>query len=153
MSTVNGYDVITGTNQTPPFRPDTPVGLPKSGLAEAFADAFNALRKEADPNGKSAHEPGSKLDHGKCAAGVLHDFALALQAIANVGDFGMKKYTRGGWQSVPNGEQRYADAMWRHLLKSRHEDIDPDSGLPHLDHMLWNLAAVVEMRKRVKAGA
>jgi hypothetical protein len=110
-----------------------------------------AISTGSDPHGMSQHSPGAKLDKGKCTAGVLHDFSLALQAVANVGDFGAKKYTRGGWQSVPNAEERYFDAMWRHLLNARHEDKDPESGLPHLDHMLWNLAAVVELRERVKA--
>lgn len=103
---------------------------------------------ESDPNGKPLSEPGAKADAGKCLAGVLHDFSLALQDIADIGSFGAKKYTRGGWQSVPDAETRYFDAMWRHLLKSRHEDLDPDSGLPHLAHMAWNLLAVLELQGR-----
>ena len=126
------------------------VQMYREGEYEAMGKAVR-FRGEVDPNGKDAHEPGSKLDNGKCAAGVLHDFSLALQAVANVGDFGMRKYTRGGWQSVPNGAERYFDAMWRHLLKSRHEELDPDSNLPHLDHALWNLNAVIELRERAKA--
>lgn len=120
---MNGYKVLVGTGRTP----------------------------ETDPNGKSLNTPGAKADAGKCAAGVLHDFALALKAVADVGDMGMRKYTRGGWQAVPNGAERYNDAMWRHLLKARHEELDPESGLPHLDHMLWNLMAVVELRERSRA--
>lgn len=129
-------------------------GADYSGAFRTVSGVLRAQRlederpTEIDPNGKSAHEPGAKLDHGKVAAGLVHDFSLAMLAIAAIGDFGMRKYTRGGWQSVPNGEERYFDAMWRHLLKSRHEELDPDSGLPHLDHALWNLSAVVELRKR-----
>lgn len=103
---------------------------------------------EVDPNGKSAHEPGSKLDAGKCQAGVLHDFALALRAVADVGTMGANKYSRGGWQSVPNGEERYFDAMWRHLLASKHEELDQDSKLPHFAHFCWNALAILELRKR-----
>jgi len=105
---------------------------------------------ESDPHGLPQHSPGAKLDSGKCVAGVLSDFALALQAVADVGDFGARKYTRGGWQAVPNAEERYFDAAWRHLLKARHEELDKDSGLPHLAHLAWNLLAVLEIQGRSK---
>lgn len=103
---------------------------------------------EIDPTGRSAHEPGAKLDHGKMKAAVLSDFALALSEVAKVGTFGANKYTRGGWQSVPGGIERYDDAKWRHLLKSRHEPIDADSGLRHRAHEAWNVLAVLELELR-----
>lgn len=106
--------------------------------------------QEIDPNGFGQHQPGAKLDAHKPMAGVLHDFALALQAVALVGDFGAKKYSRGGWQHVPNGKERYADAFWRHLLASRHEELDPDSGLAHAAHQAWNALAVLELQLREK---
>ena len=63
---------------------------------------------------------------GQAQAGVLKDFSLALLAVAEVGTFGANKYTRGGWQSVPNGIERYEDAFWRHLLQERHDPTDTD---------------------------
>lgn len=103
---------------------------------------------ESDPHGIDQHAPGSKLDAGKQQAGVLLDFSRALEAVADVGTFGANKYTRLGWASVPNGEQRYTDALMRHLLKMQREDIDPDSGLDHLAHLAWNCLAVLELRLR-----
>ena len=99
--------------------------------------------KEIDPTGKSAHEPGAKLDNGKILAGVLSDFSLALIEIAKVGTFGAKKYSRGGWQSVES--ERYFDAKWRHSLDRRHEEIAFDSGLMHLAHEAWNVLAELEL--------
>ena len=90
---------------------------------------------EKDPNGIEQHQPGAKLDAGKPMAGVLGDFGLALMAVAEVGTFGAKKYSRGGWQSVPNGIERYTDAAWRHLLKESQEPHDRESGLSHAAHM------------------
>lgn len=100
---------------------------------------------ESDPNGKSSHEKGAKLDDGKTKAAVLKDFSLALKAVAEVGTFGANKYSRGGWQSVPNGIERYEDALWRHLLSERHEPIDKDSGMLHLSHLCWNVLACLEL--------
>lgn len=99
---------------------------------------------EIDPFGKNPHELGAKLDSGKIQADLLLDFRDALMAVATISDFGAKKYTRHGWVSVPNGIERYKAALIRHLLS---EGNDPDSGLPHTWHALWNLMAVVQLEK------
>lgn len=106
------------------------------------------MTKEIDPNGKSAHEPGAKLDDGKIMAGVLADFSLALLEVAKVGTFGAKKYSRGGWQFVPNAIERYGDAKWRHLLAEQHETYDKDSGLLHIAQEAWNVLAELELTLR-----
>lgn len=103
---------------------------------------------ESDPLGKLAHEPGAKLDNGKIMAGVLSDFSLALLAVAQVGTFGAKKYSRGGWQHVPDGITRYTDAMWRHILQERNSYTDDDSGLPHMAQVAWNALARLELEMR-----
>jgi len=103
---------------------------------------------ETDPNGLDQHEPGAKLDKGKVRVSLLEDFSLALLAVAEVLDYGATHYSPGGWQEVDNGEQRYKDAAWRHLLKSRHEEFDSDSGLPHQAQALWNWLASYELKLR-----
>lgn len=103
---------------------------------------------ETDPNGIDQHQPGAKLDAGKPMAGVLEDFSLALMAVAEIGTFGVNKYSRGSWQSVPNGIERYTDAAWRHLLKEPTELLDDDSGLMHAAHMAWNILARLELMLR-----
>lgn len=104
---------------------------------------------ETDPYNKSSHEPGCKLDAGKTLAGVLLDFGHALEGVAKVGTMGAAKYSRGGWQQVPNGQQRYLDAAMRHLLKhGQGEKHDAESGLTHLSHAAWNLLAIAELDAR-----
>ena len=103
---------------------------------------------ETDPNGIDQHAPGAKLDKGKPMAGLIQDFGLALLEVARVGTFGASKYTRGGWQHVENGQERYRDAGWRHGLKRHIEDADPDSGLHHLAHEAWNKLAELELMLR-----
>lgn len=105
---------------------------------------------EADPNGVPQHAAGSKLDAGKVQAGVLGQFARALLQVAWVGTYGASKYTRGGWQDVANGEERYEDAKWRHLLNGYIEPIDPDFGLEHAAHEAWNALARLELMLRRK---
>lgn len=103
---------------------------------------------EVDPYGVDQHMPGAKLDSGKILAGILGDFSRALEEVAKVGTAGAQKYTRGGWQSVPDGPRRYEDAMWRHLLKNYQELRDKDTGCLHLAQVIWNAMASLELMLR-----
>jgi hypothetical protein len=105
---------------------------------------------ERDPTGRSAHDPGAKLDAGKplpwlCISG----FSRALQAVANVTTVGAQKYAPNSWQAVPGGEQRYMEAFARHMLAlGRGEQIDADTGALHKAQMAWNLLASLELELR-----
>lgn len=105
---------------------------------------------EQDPHGRQANEPGAKLDHGKNRVGLMvGDFPRALARVAEVATYGAAKYTDHGWRSVPAGESRYRDAMYRHLLADhRGEPMDVESELAHLAHAAWNILAVLELRER-----
>ena len=103
---------------------------------------------EKDPNGIEPYAPGAKLDDGKPEADLLQDFGLALLAVAEVSTFGKRKYSRGGWQYVKDGINRYTAAMFRHLFEERYEDNDPDSDLLHAKHTAWNALARLELMLR-----
>ena len=112
-------------------------------------DSFhNDGQGEKDPSGKDQHEPGAKLDNGKVKAGVLENFSLALWEVARVGSNGSVKYTRRGWETVPNGTERYSDAKWRHLLKGVRKPLDPEWNILHLAHEAWNCLAKLELTLR-----
>lgn len=96
---------------------------------------------------ENPHEPGTKLDAHKPRTGlVLLDFRNALTEVAKVGTFGATKYTEHGWLLVPNGYERYTDALFRHLLAN--EPYDSDSGLYHAAHTAWNALARLELLLR-----
>ncbi|MDA3920535.1 MAG: DUF5664 domain-containing protein [Salinisphaera sp.] len=103
-----------------------------------------------DPNGKSPKEPGAKLDGGKLQPDLIFTgFSRALSAVAEIGTHGAEKYTRDGWASVPDGIYRYRNAGQRHALaRATGEQLDPDSGLPHLAHEAWNKLAELELALR-----
>ena len=106
---------------------------------------YDEGRTEKDPTGKDQHESGAKLDDGKVKAGVLENFSLALLEVARVGSNGSVKYTRRGWETVPDGIERYNDAKWRHLLKGVREPLDPEWNILHLAHEVWNNLAKLEL--------
>lgn len=111
-----------------------------------WEDGRHKLLTEQDPNGIPPGAPGAKLDAGKPDASLLLDFGKALMAVAEVGTFGARKYSRGGWQHVENGQERYTAALLRHLMQGEGED--PDSGLLHDAHAAWNALARLELRLR-----
>lgn len=108
------------------------------------------MAKEVDPNGIGQHEAGAKLDSGKVDMALIFDgMPRALIAVGEVGTFGAAKYTRDGWQSVPEGERRYRAAQDRHRLKRFYEgEYDSDSKLLHLSHAAWNALAELELLLR-----
>lgn len=76
---------------------------------------------------------GVKHDAGKEQWGLLP--LLAVQDIVRVLTFGAKKYAPDNWRKVPQAQERYYDALLRHLVAWRlGEQNDPESGLPHLAH-------------------
>lgn len=105
------------------------------------------LTSEKDPFGKAANSMGSKLDAGKAEYDmVLFSFPDALAHVDRIGKFGARKYTKGGFLEVPNGQMRYFNADIRHKLKElRGEEIDPDSQELHLAHAAWNALAKLQL--------
>lgn len=101
------------------------------------------------PSKKSLNVAGAKDDSGKVMGSLVGDFGLALLEVAKLGTFGASKYTRGGWKEVPDGVQRYDDAMWRHLLKSATETIDPETNISHEVAVVWNALAKLELKLRL----
>lgn len=156
--TLTGAGTGGGALGLPPTREEMESVLRKTGwkYPEHTLNAItNPLqeqkRQERDPNGVDPHTPGAKMDAGKTPLrkGALEQFPRALMAVADVSAFGAAKYTWGGWQTVPDGVQRYLDAGARHAaLRAMGELIDKDSGLLHLAQEAWNILAALELELR-----
>ena len=82
---------------------------------------------------------GMKFDTGKLRYSLIPTETTT--ALAEVLTFGAAKYAPNNWQIVENGQERYLDALYRHLEAYRSgEYLDPESELPHLNHVLCNAA-------------
>ena len=95
-------------------------------------------------------DAGIKHDQGKPRVSlVVHGFARALLEVSAVATFGAEKYSTHGWVSVPNGCERYTDAMYRHLLaEAAGQQCDAESGLAHAAHAAWCALARLELMLR-----
>lgn len=120
--------------------------------------AFNiTLNKEFTNDPESQIAAGAvKYDGGKAPIyrGAVSYFPRAIEAVAAVSAFGASKYAWKGWESVPDGFNRYSDAMVRHLAyEGKGEVLDPDSGLLHASHAAWNALARLELLLKEKEDA
>jgi len=107
--------------------------------------------EEACATGRKMQEEmtGRKFDEGKPNPFfVIQSFPNAFLVISTLNDFGRKKYTENGWQTVPDGFNRYSNAMTRHMIKESLEASDDETGLDHAVHVAWNALARLELKLR-----
>lgn len=89
-------------------------------------------------------DTGMKFDGEKPRMDLLD--AQALEGLAAVLTFGAKKYAAHNWRKGISNSRLVA-ALLRHLFAIlRGENVDPESGLPHIDHvgccwmfLSWNM--------------
>lgn len=107
-------------------------------------------------NGGSADAQAYKADDGKpnwfllmsaqgCAkalAGVVRVLSFAVRSK----DKGGKGYVEHSWRQVPNAEERYQAALYRHLNKIElGETLDDESGESHWYHVATNALFLAEL--------
>lgn len=92
------------------------------------------------------HVEATKADGNKPRLDLVSEPALI--GLAKVLEFGAAKYAADNWRKGM-AWRRCIGAAFRHLLAfSAGEDIDLESGLPHIDHALCCLMFLSEYQKR-----
>ena len=89
-------------------------------------------------------ELASRYNTGKSPLSMVLEARHALEGMAGVLEFGAKKYNRGNWhKGLPHAD--ICDSMLRHISAYLSgEDIDPESGRPHVDHIFCNAMFLAE---------
>lgn len=87
----------------------------------------------------------AKADAGKMRPTLCP--VSAIEAITEIREYGCAKYhDPDNWRNVE--PQRYRDAAYRHWLAYLSgEKCDKESGLPHLWHLMTNIAFPIEFEK------
>lgn len=97
-----------------------------------------------------------KMDAGKpeIYQGFVKRFPRAIEEVTKISQFGKNKYgTWEGWEAVPDGLNRYKDAMFRHLIDDAKGEMNAsDSELMHAAHAAWGAMATLELKLRQLEG-
>lgn len=119
------------------------------------------VSERAEPTPDPISPTAFKADDGKdrfdllmtkdgCASAIA-DVVKVLSFAVRPKDQGGKGYVPHSWRQVPEGRRRYLSAMYRHLAAiERGEEVDDESGLPHLAHVATNALFLAEIDKEAK---
>lgn len=89
------------------------------------------------------HSTGAKREKLNTVRYDYMPAQIVNESYGRVATFGATKYAPDNWRKgLPNSQ--IATSLQRHLWAYMEgEDKDPESGLSHLDHLLWNAVALV----------
>ncbi len=90
-----------------------------------------------DKSEVKSSDVGVKFDAGKVRYDLIP--ADSLHKLAEVYTFGASKYDDENWRKGFSWKRVFAAVMRHSWAWFRGEDLDPESGLPHLAHAAWGL--------------
>jgi len=126
-------------------------GQEKNSLILILLSLLSTLFVSPFPNIPAPEESkgsGLKYDADKLRLDLIPPEII--QMLGEVFTYGGKKYGEGNWEKGLS-EDRLIGAARRHELAfAKGEEIDQDSGLPHLAHAAWNLLIAQTLRERAK---
>ena len=85
-------------------------------------------------------------DEGKCRVDLVP--TSLIRSVADILAFGAQKYSEYNWQKGMPWRKLYG-SIQRHMMSwMDKEDIDPESGLPHLAHAACDIAFLIEYAQK-----
>jgi len=88
---------------------------------------------------KESEEVGKKYDSGKLRWNTMQPLFKELEQVVQILDEGIDKYSLNNWQSVKPFEERYSNALMRHVVAYMEGEYkDQESGHAHLAHAICN---------------
>lgn len=90
---------------------------------------------------ETKNEPAKRSDKGKIRYSLLPWDVV--RELVKVYEFGCGKYDKDNWKKGMSWSRVY-DSLMRHLQSFwEGEELDPESGLHHLSHVIWNAVTLL----------
>lgn len=126
------------------------IGLATNGTQMVYEDGeIKFINPETDKEiykvePAPQQDKGLKYDSDKLRLNLITEPMLT--GLGEVLTFGANKYEANSWQNVPDAIERYKAALLRHYTAwIGGEDLDAESKLHHVKHILCNAAFLVQL--------
>lgn len=87
-------------------------------------------------------DKGMRFNAGKPQLSYIMSCDVAMTGLTRVMEFGAEKYARNNWKKGLDPTE-VTDSLLRHLMAYTNGEVrDQESGLPHIDHVLFNAMAL-----------
>jgi hypothetical protein len=133
------------------------------GLADQEYEDNSNIKYDDIPNQTTAQAIKWRLAHpeedqalryntGKSQLSYMLEADVAMKGMCSVFEFGAKKYARSNWKKGLSVNE-IMDSLLRHMTAlANGEVIDPESRLPHVDHITCNAVFLATFGERVNKG-
>lgn len=116
---------------------------------EALEESACHIEKRSGDERRCDHrrknDTALRFNEGKARLSLLLDAPHAVEGVVEVLEYGCKKYSRSNWKKGLNHTE-VIDSMLRHISSYlKGEDVDKESGLPHVDHVATNAIFLSEL--------
>lgn len=96
----------------------------------------------------SEADKGMRFNEGKPQLSYVLSCDVAMEGLTRVMEFGAHKYARNNWKKGLDPTE-ITDSLLRHLMAYTNGEVcDPESGLPHVDHVMFNAMALATFGNR-----